>query len=115
MSGRHRITDRRGAAVHGRATKSDDTGRCGGSIAAIAQEIFSSSAPTRVVAGRRSSIRWRNRPKLNGLNPHAYLAGILDALSRGHSNQRLAELTPWAWAATHRSQARSASGANFIA
>jgi hypothetical protein len=53
--------------------------------------------------------------KLNGLNPHAYLAGILDAMARGHSNQKIAELTPWAWAAAHRSKITSAHGANFIA
>lgn len=53
--------------------------------------------------------------KLNRLNRHAYLAGILDALARGHSNQRLAELTPWAWARAHRGEVRSAHDANFIA
>jgi transposase len=67
--------------------------------------------------GRRAAIIYTlaQSAKLNGLNPHAYLAGILDALSRGHSNLRLAELTPWAWAAAHRGEARSTYGANFIA
>lgn len=67
--------------------------------------------------GRRAAIIYTlaQSAKLNGLNPHAYLAGILDALSCGHSNQRLAELTPWAWFAAHRGEVRSAYGANFIA
>jgi len=67
--------------------------------------------------GRRAAIIYTlaQSAKLNGLNPHAYLAGILDTLSRGHSSQRLAELTPWAWAAAHRGEIRSAYGANFIA
>ena len=67
--------------------------------------------------GRRAAIIYTlaQSAKLNGLNPHAYLAGILDALSRGHSNLRLAELTPWAWAAARRGEVRSAYGANFIA
>jgi transposase len=67
--------------------------------------------------GRRAAIIYTlaQSAKLNGLNPHAYLAGILDALSRGHSSQRLAELTPWAWAAAHRGEVKSTYGANFIA
>jgi hypothetical protein len=67
--------------------------------------------------GRRAAIIYTlaQSAKLNGLNPHAYLAGILDALARGHSNQKLADLTPWAWAKAHRSEATSAHGANFIA
>jgi transposase len=67
--------------------------------------------------GRRAAIIYTlaQSAKLNGLNPHAYLAGILDALARGHSNQKLAELTPWAWAKAHRSEVTSAHGANFIA
>jgi hypothetical protein len=52
---------------------------------------------------------------MNGLNPHAYLAGILDVMARGHSNQRLADLTPWAWADAHSDQVRSDYGANFTA
>jgi len=33
--------------------------------------------------------------KLNGLNPEAYLAAVLDRLASGHSNHRLDELLPW--------------------
>lgn len=33
--------------------------------------------------------------KLNGLNPEAYLATVLDRMARGHTNHRLAELLPW--------------------
>lgn len=67
--------------------------------------------------GRRAAIIYTlaQSAKLNGLNPHAYLAGILDVLARGHSNSRLADLTPWAWARTHRDEVRSDYGANFIA
>ena len=67
--------------------------------------------------GRRAAIIYTlaQSAKLNGLNPHAYLAGILDALARGHSNQRLAELTPWAWANAHRCEIQSTHGVNFAA
>ena len=33
--------------------------------------------------------------KLNGLNPEAYLATVLDRMAHGHANSRLAELLPW--------------------
>jgi transposase len=33
--------------------------------------------------------------KLNGLDPEAYLASVLDRLARGHPNNRLKELLPW--------------------
>jgi transposase len=33
--------------------------------------------------------------KLNGLDPEAYLASVLDRLARGHPNTRLEELLPW--------------------
>ena len=67
--------------------------------------------------GRRAAIIYTlvQSAKMNGLNPHAYLAGILDALARGHSNLRLADLTPWAWAAAHRSQTMSPWGVHFAA
>lgn len=67
--------------------------------------------------GRRAAIIYTlaQSAKLNRLNPHAYLAGILDALARGHSNLRLADLTPWAWARSHSGETRSDYGANFIA
>ena len=67
--------------------------------------------------GRRAAIIYTlaQSAKLNGLNPHAYLAGVLDALARGHSNLRLADLTPWAWARSHRGEVRSEYGANFSA
>jgi transposase len=33
--------------------------------------------------------------KLNGLDPEAYLASVLDRLARGHLNNHLKELLPW--------------------
>jgi transposase len=33
--------------------------------------------------------------KLNGLNPEAYLAAVLDRMARGHPINRLDELLPW--------------------
>jgi hypothetical protein len=42
-------------------------------------------------------------------------AALLDAMARGHSNQRLAELTPLAWAAAHRDQADSDCGVDSAA
>jgi hypothetical protein len=39
--------------------------------------------------------------KLHGVNPEAYLADVLTRLVNNWPNSRLAELTPWAWAAAH--------------
>jgi transposase len=33
--------------------------------------------------------------RLNGLNPEAYIAAVLDRLARGHTIARLGELLPW--------------------
>lgn len=35
--------------------------------------------------------------KLNGLDPEAYLAGVIDRMAKGHSINRLEELLPWHW------------------
>ncbi|ASG24338.1 IS66 family transposase [Nitrospirillum viridazoti] len=35
--------------------------------------------------------------KLNGLDPEAYLADVLDRMAKGHPINRLAELLPWNW------------------
>jgi len=35
--------------------------------------------------------------KLNGLDPEAYLADVIDRMAQGHSINRLAELLPWNW------------------
>jgi transposase len=35
--------------------------------------------------------------KLNGLNPEAYLADIIDRMAKGHPINRLIELLPWNW------------------
>ena len=40
--------------------------------------------------------------KLHGVNPEAYLSDVLSKLVNNWPNSRLAELTPWAWAAQHR-------------
>lgn len=37
--------------------------------------------------------------KLHTVNPKAYLTDLLTKLVNGWPNSRLAELTPWAWAA----------------
>jgi transposase len=37
--------------------------------------------------------------KLNGLDPEAYLADVIDRMAKGHPISRLAELLPWNWAA----------------
>jgi transposase len=44
--------------------------------------------------------------KLNGLDPEAYLADVIDRLTRGHPINRLAELLPWNW---HRPAAKLAA------
>jgi hypothetical protein len=36
---------------------------------------------------------------MHGVNPHAYLADVLAKLVNNWPNNRLTELTPWAWAA----------------
>ena len=33
--------------------------------------------------------------KLNGLDPEAYIAAVIDRLARGHTIDRLGELLPW--------------------
>jgi transposase len=35
--------------------------------------------------------------KLNGLNPEAYLADLIDRMAKGHPINRLNELLPWNW------------------
>jgi transposase len=39
--------------------------------------------------------------KLHGVNPEAYLTDVLTRLVNNWPNSRLAELTPWGWAAAH--------------
>jgi transposase len=36
--------------------------------------------------------------KLNGLDPEAYLADVIDRMAKGHPINRLSELLPWNWA-----------------
>lgn len=38
--------------------------------------------------------------RLNGLNPHAYLADVIDRMAKGWPRSRLAELLPWNWSGT---------------
>ncbi|RPI44227.1 MAG: IS66 family transposase [Hyphomicrobiaceae bacterium] len=38
--------------------------------------------------------------RMNGLNPQAYLADVIDRLAKGWPRSRLAELLPWNWSAT---------------
>ena len=47
--------------------------------------------------------------KLNGLNPHAYLAGIIDRMAKGWPRSRLAELLPWNWTATLAAETAAAA------
>jgi len=35
--------------------------------------------------------------KLNGIDPEAYLADVIDRMASGHPINRLAELLPWNW------------------
>ena len=69
--------------------------------------------------GSRSQLRVRTAPCPSGsasetnnecqikfellhVNPEAYLTDVLTKLVNNWPNSRLAELTPWAWAAQHR-------------
>ena len=47
--------------------------------------------------------------KLNRLNPHAYLAGIIDKMAKGWPRSRLEELLPWNWTATVAAEAAAAA------
>ena len=47
--------------------------------------------------------------KLHGANPEAYLADVLSKLVDNWPNRRIAELTPWAWAATQNGLDRAAA------
>ena len=50
--------------------------------------------------GNRASILYSvlESAKLNGLDPEAYLAGVIAAMAAGHPITRLDELLPWNWA-----------------
>ncbi len=48
--------------------------------------------------------------KLNGLDPEAYLAGVIDRMAKGHPANRLVELLPWNWANTIENQASAVTG-----
>ena len=37
--------------------------------------------------------------KLNGVEPHAYLADVIARIVSGHPNSRIDELLPWAYPA----------------
>jgi transposase len=43
--------------------------------------------------------------RLNGLNPQAYFADIVDRMAKGWPRSRLAELLPWNWSATKAAEA----------
>jgi transposase len=48
--------------------------------------------------------------KLNGVNPQAWLADVLDRIGKGHPINRIDELLPWNWGGTDRHA--SAAGSN---
>jgi hypothetical protein len=39
-------------------------------------------------------------PRLNSVNPHAYLTNVLDRILVGHPQSRIDELMPWRYAPT---------------
>jgi hypothetical protein len=47
--------------------------------------------------GRRAAIIYTiaETAKLNGLDPEAYIAAVIDRLARGHTIDRLDQLLPW--------------------
>ena len=49
------------------------------------------------VGGERAVIIYTlaETAKLNGLDPEAYIAAVLDRLARGHKVDRLDDLLPW--------------------
>ena len=57
--------------------------------------------------GARAAILYTvlENAKLNGLNPEAYLAGVIAAMAAGHAITRLDALLPWNWAPRPQSMA----------
>ena len=51
--------------------------------------------------GRRAAIFYTiiETAKLNGLDPQAYMADVIERMAKGYSINRLAELLPWNWKA----------------
>jgi hypothetical protein len=51
----------------------------------------------RLPGGERAAIIYTvaETAKLNGLDPEAYIAAVIDRLCRGHTIDRLSELLPW--------------------
>ena len=49
--------------------------------------------------GERAAILYTvlESAKLNGLDPEAYLADVIDRMAKGHPINRLGELLPWNW------------------
>jgi len=49
--------------------------------------------------GERAAILYTvlESARLNGLDPEAYLANVIDRMASGHPVNRLAELLPWNW------------------
>jgi hypothetical protein len=49
--------------------------------------------------GERAAILYTvlESAKLNGLDPEAYLADVIDRMARGHAINRLDQLLPWNW------------------
>lgn len=49
--------------------------------------------------GERAAILYTvlETAKLNGLDPEAHLADVIDRMAKGHPINRLAELLPWSW------------------
>ena len=65
-----------------------------------AARTISSPDPTAVVAAGRGGRPCSSlRPKLNGIEPYAYLSDVLDRMNKGHPASRLDELLPWNWRA----------------
>ena len=57
--------------------------------------------------GQRAAIIYTiaETAKLNGLDPEAYIAAVLDRLAHGHPISRLDELLPWNFRAERQSAA----------
>jgi transposase len=49
--------------------------------------------------GRRAAIFYTiiETAKLEGLDPQAYMADVIDRMAKGHPINRLGELLPWNW------------------
>jgi hypothetical protein len=61
------------------------------------RQLRGETAVERELALRRRLRRATKSAKLNGLDPEAYFADVIDRMAKGHSINRIDGLPPWNW------------------